>query len=184
MQIIAKQQSFEPAAQVAAGAVAAIANSAQWPLIQRLSVLDHLEQIIVNTRDTLQPSYPVSGASTPAQTQSPPPSTHNSPMRSRPSGNYYKCTVFGAKDTGKSTWINQAKMRIESSSFSTPATLFSKEIIYRPSTGSQLHFSMWEVSPSISHDEQDVLKYASLKFLSFHFFFTFLRSHPSNSSLL
>jgi hypothetical protein len=160
-QIIAKQQSFEPAAQVAAGAVAAIANSSQWPVIQRISVLDHLEQIIVNTRDTLQPSYPVSGASTPAQVQSPPVSAQNSPLRPRPVGNYYKCTVFGAKDTGKSTWINQAKMQIESFSSSTPATLFSKDIIYRPAIGSQIHFSMWEVSSSLSFEEQEVLKSGS-----------------------
>lgn len=168
LQIITKQQSFEPAAQVAAGAVAAIANASQWPIAQRVSVLDHLEQIIHTTRDTLQPSYPPSGASTPVMAQSPPVSAHSSPLRARPPGNYYKCTVFGAKDIGKSTWINQAKMQIESSSSSTPATLFSKEIIYRSASGLSIHFSMWEVSPLKSSEEQEALRYVQS-----HLFFDF-----------
>lgn len=159
VQIISKQQSFEPAAQVAAGAISAIANASQWPTTQRVSVLDHLEQVILNTRETLQPSLPVSGTSTPLPPQSPPASTQSSPLRSRPPNNYFKCTIFGSKGIGKSTWINQAKMQIESSSSSTPATLFSKEIMYRSSSGLQVHFSIWEVAPGITFEEQEVLRY-------------------------
>lgn len=165
--IISKQQSFEPAAQVAAGAVAAIANSSQWPVSQRISVLDHLENVITSTRDSLSPSHPAVGTSTPAvlaAALSPPGSNQNSPLRVRPSNPTYKCTVFGAKDIGKSAWINQAKMQIESSASSTPATLFSKEIFYRSSSGQQLQFSLWEVSSSKSFEEQETLRYAGAQY--------------------
>lgn len=148
---------------MAAGAISAIANASQWPATQRVSVLDHLETIILNTRDSLQPSNPVSGTSTPAVLQTPPVSTQSSPLRSRPPNNYFKCTIFGSKGIGKSTWINQAKMQIESSSSSTPATLFSKEIMYRSSSGLQVHFSIWEVAPGISLEEQEVLRYEKLE---------------------
>jgi hypothetical protein len=50
-------------------------------------------------------------------------------------------------------------MQIESSASSTPATLFSKEILYRSSTGLHIQFSLWEVSPSKSVEEQEMLRY-------------------------
>lgn len=158
-QIITKQQSFEPAAQVAAGAVSAIANSSQWPVVQRLSVLSHLENIIIETRESLkteQASARVNELGAPSA----PSSSSSSPLRARPSLPIFKCMVFGAQNVGKSAWINLAKMQLEAFPFSTPNTPFSTEIVYRIVSGPVIHFSLWEVDPFKSLEEQESLWYA------------------------
>lgn len=137
-------------------------SSVQYSAAKRNATLDELASVLQNHK------IPVTSEAVLQQGQEDIPVNPNTPRLASRSSPVYRFLVFGKSGTGKTPWIHQVKMLLES-----PASALSpNEVLCTSSSGAQIHIVLYEISSTNNHlidlenlryDRHILLSYTHLK---------------------